>query len=546
LTRRLLVGGALAGGASLLLFGSRRDQGSAQAPAATTRVSVRSLGAKGDGRTDDSRAFQAAQDRLSRGGVIVVESGNYRVNRVDITHRNIQVELAPDAVLQRIGGAGANNRGMFTVLNLVDANFALRGGRIDLNGEGPMQIGRAGRFPNLYGPQTIPTVRAIGGPANAAVFGLRSSHIVVSGVTIENSGENGLLFRNCGDVLVENCRFRNLANYGVEWSLVIPANDQGRGVMPDRSRNHVRGCSFEDLDDYGLGSGNGAGVGGGGGGIGWLSDYSITDCTFLRCQRDLNLEFLAGAGIDGLELARLRSRDARQGGFGLVGVRNAVIRDYQIVNPGYAPTSALGPNWPSIYGGSLSSDFRSVLLDQVEVIDDRTGGISVGTDGQIAGGDRHFRAASAGFSSTDVGTFIGIRNANPQGVCYVGRIVQVVSPGEAVLDLPAARSVRGAQYAYGGACREGLRIFHGTSATLQNCRIEAGVHSGLPGEPPSAAIRVEAVRNPVQISGTTATAPRNARSAPLGLDVSGGSVTGPGGPPGLRVSGFRRNLLQRP
>ena len=115
---------------------------------------------------------------------------------------------------------------------------------------------------------------------------------------------------------------------------------------------------------------------------------------------------------------------------------------------------------------------------------DRRSGARIGSGGAIERGSRPFGAPGARFAAADVGAFLGIRGANPQGVCYVGRIQRIVSPTEVELDLPAHTTVRGADYAYGGACREGLRLFHGTSVSLEGCRIEAGVQSGLPGEPP--------------------------------------------------------------
>ncbi len=551
LSRRAIVGTGLAAGATIAFAAWQRSdqpndvQSSGDRPRADLdgrpRLEVRNLGARGDGSSDDTAAFQMAQDRLPSGGVIVVDGGTYQVNRVNITNRHIQIELLPGAVIRKAGRAGPDVRGIFTVENLIEANFALHGGSIDLNGEGPMAIGARGRIRNLYAPLTIPSVRGIAGPANAAIFALRSSGITVSDVLIENSGENGLLFRNCGDTLVERCRFRNIANYGVEWSFALPANDGGRGPMPDRARNHVRGCSFEDHDDYALGSGNGAGVGGGGvGQLGRFRDYSVTDCTFLRCQRDFNLEFEPGSYVERLELSRLRSTDARQGGFGLVGARNSIVDDYIMLNPGYAPTSALGPGWPSIYGGSLSTDFSAVLLRRVQVVDRRGGKIVLGGDGEIAAGTRRFKSAGARFAPEDVGTFIGILGANPQGVCYVGRIARFVSRAEVELDLPAAAGVRNARFAYGGACREGLRLFHGTSARLEACRIEAGTHSGLPGEPAAAALRIENVRQPVALGGTIVKAPPTRGAVPVGIELIRSELAD-----SAQISGFAREMVER-
>lgn len=535
-SRRLVTGMLLTG----CLITQLASPGCSQTPAVGPRVKVRDFGARGDGRADDTAAFQAAHDSLAGGGIIEVDPGTYRVSRVDIANRDIQIVLAEGATLRKLGDAGVEARGIFVIENLQNANFVLRGGHVDLNGEGPMGIGQPGRLRNIYAPLTIPAVKAISGPANAAIYALRSTHISVIGTSIENSAESGVLLRNCSDTLVDGCSFRNLAAYGVEWSMVSINADNGRGPMPDRSRNHVRNCRFEDLDDYGLGSGNGVGVGGGGSGAGWVRDYSITDCTFLRCQADINFEFYPGSGVIGLELARLRSQSARQSGFGLVGVRDSLISDLQILNPGAAPAAALGPNWPSIQGGSLSSDFEGVRLRRVQVIDDRDGLIHTGNDGEIARGTRMFRAASAAFAESNVGAFIGIRGANPEGVCYVGRIVRVLSPVEAELDLPAGANVRGATYAYGGACREGLRLYHGTSASIEDCRIEAGMESGLPGEPPAAGIRIENMRDPVQIDRSVVAAPRGSRRVPVGIDLIRSRVSG-----SPQVTGFARSMIAR-
>jgi hypothetical protein len=533
----LAIGVVVTAGIGYVL-GVHRAGGSLQAVQERRRVDLSRFGARGDGRSDDTAAFQAAHDSLGGGGVIAVGPGTYRVSRVNITNRGVEVELAPGAVVRKLGEAGVPARGIFVIENLLNAAFVLRGGRVDLNGEGPMGIGQPDRLRNLYAPQTIPSVGAIAGPANAAVFALASSHVTIAGVTIENSGESGILLRNCSDTLVDGCTFRNLANYGVEWSM---PGGRGTAAMPDCSRNHVKACHFEDIDDYGLGSGNGVGVGGGGSGAGWMRDYSITDCTFLRCLSDINFEFTSGSGVAGIELARLRSQDARKAGFGLVGVRDAIISDYIIINPGYAPSSALGPNWPSIHGGSLSSDFSSVRLDRVQIIDRRRSIVRMGTGGEIARGARLFHTRDARFSESDVGTFLGIRGANPQGVCYSGRVVRLVSPNEVELDLPAGASVQGAAFAYGGACREGLRLFHGESVQLRNCRVEAGTHSGLPGEPAAAAIRIENVRDAVPIDGTVVLAPPTAGTTPVGIDLIGSSLAGP-----TQVTGFARNLAQRP
>lgn len=518
-SRRHLLAGICVIGVPSIVAGMHiarpRPEPASTAPFQT--IHVRISGALGNGSHDDSAAFQRALDRLSGGGVLVVDPGTYLVGQLDVRHRNIEVRLMKGAVLRRIGEVGPTSRGMFCVQNLIDAGFKLAGGQIDLNGEGPMGIGMPGRIRNLYASQTIATVKALAGPANAAVYGLRSSGITVSGTQIRNTGETGLLFRNCGDVEIEGCTFRNIANYGVEFSLVPAASDLGEGPMPVRGRCRVRECLFEDIDDYGLGSGNGVGIGGGGSErLASFRTYEVSGCTFRRCQRDIHFEFHQGAHIEDVTLRAIRSFDARQGSFGLVGVRGAVIDDYVITNAGAAPTAAWSI-YPEIYGGLLSSEFVDVAISRLRVVDTRRSRVRRGVRGAIRAGSRVFQGSGAGFSANDVGAYIGIAGANPSGVHYVGRILSVESPTRVTLDLPAGASVTNADFSLGGATRQGMVLFHGTSATLRQVEIEAGNSSGLPGEPSAAAMRIDMVNGDIELADFVATAPVTGAVAPSGL-----------------------------
>ncbi len=416
---------------------------------------------------------------------------------------------------------------------------------IDLNGEGPMEIGKPGRIPNRYGAQTAADIRAIAGPANAAIYALRASFVTISDVTIANTGETALLFRNCGHVHVQRCQFRNIANFGVEFSLVEAAIDGGTEPMPERGACRVSDCDFTDIDDYGLGTGNGVAVGGGGGGgQGAFAGFEITNCTFTRCQRDIHFEFLAGTLLTDLAITRIRSRDARQGSFGLVGVRDVTISDYVAMDPGSAPTAALPEHYPSVYGGALSGDFDRIRLKNVAIIDGRSRGIRIGRLGAINRGSRTFVASDARFDTGDIGAFLGIRGANPKGTWYVGRIVEILAPDRVLLDLPAAAGTTGATYSYGGATREGLILTHGGGVTLDHVRIVAGRGSGLPGEPPAAGLRLEALRTPVTAAGTTI-------AAPHGPDGGATAVRAPDRPSyahaisGIVISGFPRATSAR-
>ncbi|WP_333678994.1 right-handed parallel beta-helix repeat-containing protein [Dyella sp.] len=68
-------------------------------------VNVREMGAKGDGRTDDTAAFQAAVDAVPLiGGTLVVPRGDYRINveRSITLHSNMLLLMDPAATLAAI------------------------------------------------------------------------------------------------------------------------------------------------------------------------------------------------------------------------------------------------------------------------------------------------------------------------------------------------------------------------------------------------------------------------------------------------------------
>lgn len=482
-------------------------------------VSVKRFGAGGDGRGDDTRAFQAAIDSLAGGGVVQVPPGRYSVSLITVRHRGISVRLDAAATIVKRGSAGPESRGIFVLDGLIDAQFELSGGSFDLNGEGPREIGVPGRIPNEYHHLTIATVIGISGPANAVVFARRSSRITVSGITVANSGENGLLFRNCGQVQVQGCRFSNLANYAIEISLTNAVSDGGAGRMPARNHVTVSDCHFEGIDDYALGSGNGGGIGGGGGAnLGSFTNYLISRCTFIRCHRDIHFEFEHGSWLEGFAISGIRSTEPRQGSIGLVAARRGEISDVSILNPGSAPAALLIPARPEIFGIVLSSDFFAITLRDITISDDRDGRQVEGSGGSIARGSRQLSVQTPVFQADDVDRWIGILGANPSGSAYVGRIARVLSPSKAELDLPAGATVRNARFAIGGLTRNGLILNSGTDVLLDNVRITAGAAGDTRGLTDAAAIRMQDMRGTVRFTNVALQAPiALARAKPAGV-----------------------------
>jgi hypothetical protein len=508
-------------------------------------ITLTDYGARGDGRSDDTRAFQAALDSLRSGGTLRVPRGRYSVSMIEVRARGIRVALDPGATIVKRGPAGLAARGVFLIDGLQDAGFELVGGSVDLNGEGPMGIGTAGRIPNAYNRQMVATLRALAGPTNAAIFARRSSGITVTGVTIANSGESGLLFRNCGQVAVRNCRFANLANYGVEFSFTDLAADGGRGPMPARNDVSVTGCQFEDVDDYGLGSGNGVGIGGGGGpNLGRFLNYRIADCTFTRCNRDIHLEFEGGSWIEQFAIEGVRSNAARQGSIGLIGARRGTIEAVTITDPGAAPVALLVPERPDIYGIVLSTDFSDIALRDITITDRRGRRMADTRGASIDRGSRLLTVRGGGFTADDAGQMIGIPGANPGGAAYVGRIARVIAPDQVELDLPAGAAVRGGRFAAGGATRNGIILNHGRDVSLDNVRIVAGAAGDAAGLNDAAAIRMQDMTGTVSFSQVVLTAPGGSSAKPAGLLILRNRARLVGVDQ-IRTSGFERGRAER-
>ena len=537
LSRRAILRGGLAG----VMFAA----GACRANAALApEISVREFGARGDGVADDTRAFQAAVDSLRSGGTMQVPAGRYSVDMVRVRNRGVRVVLDEGATVIKRGRAGPESRGVFVLDGLQDAGFELSGGTFDLNGEGPREIGRAGRIPNLYSHQTIATVRGIAGPANSALFARRSTGIAVTGVNIANSGENGLLFRNCGQVTVRGCTFGNITNYAVEFSFTDNVADAGSGPMPRRNDVTVTDCHFEGIDDYALGSGNGGGIGGGGAGdLGGFRNYRIANCTFVRCHRDIHLEFGTGSWIEQFAIDNIRSVEPRQGCIGLVAARNGVISRITITDPGSAPAALLIPARPEIFGIVLSSDFSDIVLRDITITDSRSGRQFLGQAASIDRGSRVLTVPQATFLAEDAGSWLGIAGGNPGGAAYVGRIARVISSRQVELDLPAGATIRGGRFAVGGAARNGIILNHGSDVTLENVRIVAGSAADAPGMNDAAAIRMQDMTGTVSFSNVVLGAPAGTWAKPAGLLVLRNRARLVG-VDGISATGFARGRVE--
>jgi hypothetical protein len=120
-------------------------RGCATAPRSPLVVNVKDKGAKGDGRSDDTDAIQAAIDEVGgTGGTVLVPGGTYMVDAVDKKRRlalrgDMTLKLAKDAILKAI----PNDSRKYSVLSISDvSNVAVVGGTIE--GDRTEHQGKAG------------------------------------------------------------------------------------------------------------------------------------------------------------------------------------------------------------------------------------------------------------------------------------------------------------------------------------------------------------------------------------------------------------------
>lgn len=126
--------GLLAGALSPASPARAATEGCAKAPTSPLVVNVRQKGAKGDGRTDDTAALQAAFDKVAgTGGTVLVPDGVYMVDPVSTTGRlkiknNTTLKLSPGAVIKAIPN-GAQDYALLTIAGA--SNVTVTGGTLE-------------------------------------------------------------------------------------------------------------------------------------------------------------------------------------------------------------------------------------------------------------------------------------------------------------------------------------------------------------------------------------------------------------------------------
>jgi len=235
------------------------QSGCAPAPTSSLVVSVKTYGAKGDGRTDDTAAIQAAIEVVAgTGGTLLVPDGTYMINAILANNQGLQLRsnmtlrLSDGAVLKAI----ANGSAAYSILFLPRVtNVNIIGGTIE--GERSAHTGTLGEsgmgiFVASSEHVFIEGVTAkecwgdgfyIGGSAG-------SSNITLCNVVADHNRRQGLSVVYADGVVVRNSTFKNTQGTLPEAGIDIEPN-AGETV----ANMQILGCTFTNNSGGGIQNG---------------------------------------------------------------------------------------------------------------------------------------------------------------------------------------------------------------------------------------------------------------------------------------------------
>lgn len=176
------------------------------AKAATTRRSadVRRFGAKGDGRTDDTLAFQRAIDSLAPGGGVVrVPAGRYVIDPLRSVRMRSHVDVRMDAGTKLVAKPNAAPRAYVLLAESVN-DVTISGGAIV--GERYAHLGRTGEWGHGV---------MIRGASHVTVRDMAISRCWGDGISIGGLVRKGQADVPSTDILIDNVRCRGNRRQGL-------------------------------------------------------------------------------------------------------------------------------------------------------------------------------------------------------------------------------------------------------------------------------------------------------------------------------------------
>jgi polygalacturonase len=182
-------------------------------PTATSvTIDVKSKGAKGDGRTNDTAAIQATIDAVASGGTVLIPDGTYMVSTVPRENLRLKSEmvlkLSPHAVLKAI----PSDDKRVALLRISNAsNVTIVGGTLQGQRDKLKEaqgLGMGLRIDNASSKISVMNVTA-NDMWGDGFYIEAASEVTLCGVTAANNRRQGLSIIQGDNILVKNSLFQN-------------------------------------------------------------------------------------------------------------------------------------------------------------------------------------------------------------------------------------------------------------------------------------------------------------------------------------------------
>ena len=234
------------------------QSGCAPAPTSSLVVSVKTYGAKGDGRTDDTAAIQAAIEVVAgTGGTLLVPDGTYMINAILnsnkglILRSNMTLRMSSGAVLKAI----TNGSPAYAILYLPRVtNVNIIGGTVE--GDRSTHTGTLGESGMGISVATSANVFIEGVTAKECwgdgfyVGGTNCTNITLCNVVADHNRRQGLSVVYADGVMVRNSTFKNTQGTLPEAGIDIEPN-AGETV----ANMQILGCTFTNNSGGGIQNG---------------------------------------------------------------------------------------------------------------------------------------------------------------------------------------------------------------------------------------------------------------------------------------------------
>lgn len=328
-------------------------------------------GAKGDGTTDSSTAVKncvaavraGSTVKFRAGGVYLIDGttdsgGGYPIGGSDVVidARGAQIKKGSTSAGRLFQGAGLSR-------------LRFIGGDWDLN-------------------------RSAGSDGdNSAVFvGYRCDDCGFEGMSIHDSTENALLFRNCGRIAVRACTIKHIHNIGIEFFNYSDSNYTSNSfpsaTAPDLEGGHrITDCSFIGIDDSSGAAENGCGVSGVSEDTNQPFDHvSVANNMFRDCRRGIWFEMTGDGTADGIsiigntivgDVAGAATYECKHG-IGVSSCSNVVIKGNTIHNAGNFDPSGESVTVTSAIHVTSNATVQAtkVVVEGNTILDDGSGNVT--------------------------------------------------------------------------------------------------------------------------------------------------------------------------